>query len=185
MKACLRKGIVSKYDTIKKMTDRKDHLTDGREMSQYLKDISASQHIEDEIAFWFSIMQGDDVKPASPRRALDDLSKVRVGPDYVFDKLGPVEVKFTRNWHDELGFKSYQLKIYSAAKAKILYVNGWLDGPAKFATVDKKLLEPDWIMKNGVEPSDHLKGLFIPKGKKVGKMDIALWEDQLEWHQLS
>lgn len=171
------------------MLDKNGHLVNGegivkRDKNQYFQDIATCQEIEDEIAFRFAVMQGDGVKPASSRRTLEDLSKVKVTPDYIFDKLGLVEVKFTRKWHNEIGFKSYQLRKYAVVGAKILYVNGWFEKTVRFATQDGGLIDPAWILENGTEPSERIKNLFVPKGAATGKLDISLWADQLEWHQL-
>jgi len=145
-------------------------------------DIKEAQEIEDEIAWRFARMQGVNFQPATPRNVIE-AAEVRVSSDFYFDKFGLVEIKFTRRWCEEIGFKSYQLKQYASQGAKILFINNWLYGP-KFALLNGDLLYPTWILANGSHPSEQISNLFKPPGSKTGKFDIVIYANQVEWHKL-
>ena len=152
---------------------RKDYLRDDRSEEQYLRDISATQIIEDKIALKFSIMQGVGYKPASERAVLKHYNKVQSDADYLFEKFGLLEIKHCKKWREEISFKSYQLKKYVRQKARILFVNGFSEIEQFFA-----ILEPDWILRNGYEPSERIKQFA------GGKFDFTIKTSGVVWHKL-
>ena len=152
---------------------RKNKLKDDRSEEQYLKDIDLTQRFEDKIALKFSIMQGVGYEAASERKVLTNYNNVVVGADYLFEKFGLLEVKHCRRWREELSFKLYQLRKYIRQKARILFINGFCEMEQFFA-----ILEPNWILRNGYEPSEEVRKFA------GGKFDVSIQTSDITWHKL-